>query len=68
MRCPRCGGLMNFEYFTNAVSGEMPWSYEGWRCVYCGEVIDPLILLNRMKEAKNLEEEEEGATAGARQG
>ena len=67
MRCPRCRGPMNFEQFMNAVSGEMPWSYEGWRCVYCGEIIDSLILLNRMK-AEILEEEEEGAVAGATRG
>ena len=64
MRCPKCGGLMNFEHFMNAVSGEMSWSYEGWRCVYCGEILDPLILLNRMN-AKVLEEEEEGTAVGA---
>ncbi len=57
---------MNFEQFTDAASGEMPWSYEGWRCVYCGEIIDALILLNRMKA--NILEEEEGAIAGARRG
>jgi len=23
------------------------WFYPGWRCVHCGEIIDPLILRNR---------------------
>lgn len=56
---------MSFEEFMSVTEG-MPWSYEGWRCVYCGEIIDPLILFNRMKaKAKT---EEEGVAAGAKQG
>ncbi len=48
MRCPKCGGTMGFEQFRDRGSGRIPWSYEGWRCIYCGEIIDSLILLNRM--------------------
>jgi len=47
MKCPKCGGWMEFEEFTNSASEGMAWSFEGWRCLYCGEVIDPMILLNR---------------------
>lgn len=64
MRCSKCGGLMSFEEFMSVTEG-MPWSYEGWRCVYCGEIIDPLILFNRMKAKV---EDEEGVAAGAKQG
>jgi len=60
MRCSRCGGLMSFEQFVNAEVERGPWSYEGWRCIYCGEIIDPLILLNRMM-AKVGDEQEVGA-------
>ncbi|HEY5648507.1 MAG TPA: hypothetical protein VIU33_03340 [Nitrospiria bacterium] len=48
MKCPKCKGLMNPEEFI-CTSKEGGWEYEGWRCVYCGEVIDPLILQNRLK-------------------
>ncbi len=47
MKCPRCGGLMNFEEFISASADSLPWNYEGWRCVYCGEVVDPLVIMNR---------------------
>lgn len=65
MKCPKCGGLMNFEEFLNVASDGMPWSYEGWRCLDCGEIIDPLILLNR--EASKAPSKER-ATAGAGRG
>jgi hypothetical protein len=71
MRCARCGGLMNHEWFMNTMSEETSWSYDGWRCVDCGDIIDPLILLNRShqhQKAKTLEEEEETAVGAARRG
>lgn len=65
MQCPRCEGLMTLEEFRNAASEGMPWSYEGWRCLYCGEVVDPLILMNRMK-VKSHREEPVGAGSASR--
>jgi len=38
---------MSFESFTDRDKGSDDWRYEGWRCVHCGEVVDPLILFNR---------------------
>ena len=55
MTCLRCGGAMNHEEFCNDAEGSVPWGYTGWRCLYCGDVIDPLILQNRrrpMRRAK----------------
>ncbi len=49
MKCPKCSGLMNPEEFMNISKGGLSWDYEGWRCLYCGEVVDALILENRMK-------------------
>ena len=54
---------MSFEHFMNAASEVLPWSYEGWRCIHCGEIVDPIILLNRMigrtaMKVKILEEDE----------
>ncbi|MFY9270786.1 MAG: hypothetical protein WAO55_13675 [Candidatus Manganitrophaceae bacterium] len=48
--CPRCGGLMSPEHFINRAEGGGDWAYPAWRCVYCGEVIDSLILLNRRRQ------------------
>jgi len=48
MPCPRCGGVMSREQFISREGGSTAQPYEGWRCLSCGEVIDPLILLNRM--------------------
>lgn len=46
-RCNRCDGAMSFESFTDREEGSNDRRYEGWRCVHCGEIVDPLILLNR---------------------
>ena len=42
MKCPRCKCSMVYEKFFGP--GEPFW---GWRCVYCGEILDDLILENR---------------------
>ncbi|HQU29396.1 MAG TPA: hypothetical protein PKZ24_09540 [Nitrospirales bacterium] len=48
MQCPRCAGTMVVDHFVDlATSGEI-WM-PGWRCLMCGEVIDPLILQNRQE-------------------
>lgn len=48
MQCPRCQGTMVVDHFVDlATSGEI-WM-PGWRCLMCGEVIDPLILQNRLE-------------------
>ena len=65
MKCPKCGGEMNFEEFINLGADGAPWSYEGWHCVYCGEIVDPLILMNR-KEARDLETVSVGKARGKR--
>ena len=57
---------MSFEHFMNVTTEALHWSYEGWRCIHCGEIVDPLILLNRINcsmsmEVKILEEEDTAA-------
>lgn len=42
MRCYRCGGVMTYEKF----SGDCEHFF-GWRCISCGEIIDPVILENK---------------------
>ena len=28
------------------------WEYDGWLCLNCGEIVDPLIVLNRIVQNK----------------
>ena len=54
---------MSFEHFMNAATESLHWSYKGWRCIHCGEIVDALIFLNRgdssaSMKVKILEEED----------
>ena len=42
MNCPRCKGVMAFEKFYGLYE-----YFFGWRCIYCGEIVDKVILDNR---------------------
>ena len=42
-RCPRCSGLMVAEWCQDLSD------HSAQRCVQCGEVIDPVILQNRLQ-------------------
>jgi hypothetical protein len=42
---------MSYERMIGAMDERVPESYEGWRCIHCGEVVDPVILYNRQKSA-----------------
>lgn len=48
--CHRCGGLMVQEKIFEIGSFD-------WRCVSCGERIDPVILAHRQKELERVEAE-----------
>ncbi|MGQ0809930.1 MAG: hypothetical protein ACT4OO_01725 [Nitrospiraceae bacterium] len=41
MRCSRCHNLMVEETFADMKSGAV--SFKGWRCLICGDIVDPLI-------------------------
>jgi hypothetical protein len=49
MNCLKCSGMMNFEAFVSGAAEGSTWTYEGWRCIYCGDIIDPIILRHRKK-------------------
>jgi len=49
-RCHRCGGLMVPEKVVEL-------GLIDWRCVSCGERIDPVILAHRQKDAARAEAE-----------
>jgi hypothetical protein len=51
MTCSRCGGMMNPEEFSNMTEGAVPWFYAGWRCLFCGDIVDSLILRHRSGES-----------------
>ncbi len=44
MKCYRCGSGMSYEKFYGLY--EHFW---GWRCIYCGEIVDQMILENRLQ-------------------
>jgi uncharacterized Zn finger protein len=49
MNCPRCSGMMVSEWVPG-ISDEVEENpYGMWRCVSCGEILDPLIVVNRKK-------------------
>ena len=42
MKCGRCGSTVVYEQFFG--NQEAFW---GWRCIFCGEIVDDAILENR---------------------
>ena len=47
MKCPRCSGHMIFEKFYGFQE-----QYFGWRCIICGEILDQVILENRVQQKR----------------
>jgi hypothetical protein len=47
MRCARCNGLIVYTHFTS----DHTWEYDGWQCLNCGNIDDPLIASNRETQA-----------------
>ena len=47
--CQRCNGLMTFNKFY----GRHGYFF-GWRCVICGDILDPVILLHRLSQDPHL--------------
>lgn len=44
-RCSRCGGLMKRESVFDLVENEI--EFKAARCIQCGDIVDPVILMNR---------------------
>lgn len=42
MKCEKCGGIMAYERFFDPFE-----EYLGWRCIFCGDIVDQVILKNR---------------------
>jgi hypothetical protein len=47
MKCDRCGGTMAYEKFYGQNE-----DYFGWRCILCGEIVDLVILENRLRKRR----------------
>ncbi len=50
MQCARCGGLMAYEQFWDLYGDDAVWNFSGFRCVHCGDIVDPIIVRNRLNE------------------
>lgn len=48
MRCTKCEGLMVSDHMIDIRESSIPMWMRGWRCVACGNIVDPLILRHRM--------------------
>lgn len=47
MECKRCKGVMAQEIFEDLLDDTGSLSFKGWRCLSCGEILDPVIANNR---------------------
>jgi hypothetical protein len=45
MKCGKCSGIMFQEKYYSQED-----SFFAWRCLYCGEIVDEVILENRLKQ------------------
>ena len=52
--CMRCGGLMITEYYLDLEDDTGQIGITGLRCTSCGEVVDPVILRNRLNPTPDL--------------
>ena len=44
MKCCHCGRFMVYEKFFGPEG-----HFWGWRCLFCGEIVDPIIVENRAR-------------------
>lgn len=66
LRCRRCGGLMVPErLYDLAAPGVEAMESWGWRCVTCGERVDPLILRHRRDRAGTQRQSEDQVETGS---
>ena len=54
MNCPRCQGTMVTDHFLDMDDSGDVW-ISGWRCLSCGDVIDPVILTHRKTQQNQYE-------------
>jgi hypothetical protein len=47
MTCTRCKGFMVLDDLIDLRESFVPMWMRGWRCIACGNIVDPLILRHR---------------------
>ena len=52
--CRRCGGLMVNEHCTDLLDINCLMDFPALRCVQCGNLVDAVILLNRLRGPVNV--------------
>jgi len=52
MCCQRCKGLMIRDSFVDLRDDTGCLQFDGWRCINCGEVVDPMVLTHRIDMPK----------------
>ncbi len=57
MHCPRCRGLLVQDVFYDLLDDTGHLRFNGWRCVCCGNVLDPLSVRNQRVGMKGIEQE-----------
>jgi len=62
--CRRCQNPMVEEVFVDEGSGATSASFMGWRCVICGDILDPVILQNRRRRREPLKGRARGKSGG----
>ena len=48
MQCTRCDGLMVADSLIDMQESSIPTWMKAWRCVSCGNIVDPLIQRHRI--------------------
>lgn len=43
MKCGRCEGRMVQDHFIDMHDDTGVMNFQGWRCLNCGEIVDPVI-------------------------
>ena len=54
MECPRCKGVMVSDRFQDVADDTGALKFSGWRCIICGEILDPVISANRQSHQEPL--------------
>ncbi len=51
MICPRCRGMLVRHWFMELLDKTGQEHCKGWRCVNCGDLLDPVILQNEARRS-----------------
>jgi hypothetical protein len=67
LQCPRCGGFLISVRYSDWARDIVEQTSRAWKCVLCGDVIDPVIATNRRRsEARRVGKQDAIASSVAR--